>query len=187
MRYEKQDASDERWGMGTGWLIQPDLLVTAGHVVYDWTGNGGDPMGKAVIINAYIGYHGRANLKDKHVQARSAQTIVTTAEWLTSNFNRHRDVAFIKLNKPFIGNLNLFSFTETPESATEAMLGVVGYPADKKGSLPDGTEDQGAEMYELFEPISFKLNEPSNKLHMIQYKLSTYGGKREAIHDGNGV
>ena len=40
--------------MGSGWLIRPDLLVTAGHVVYDRNSN----LGPATQIKCYIGYNG---------------------------------------------------------------------------------------------------------------------------------
>lgn len=36
MKYEHQAPDDERVAMGTGWLIRPDLMATAGHNVYDW-------------------------------------------------------------------------------------------------------------------------------------------------------
>ena len=58
-----------------------------------------------------------------------SENAVTTAEWLTSKDNRHRDVAFIQVDRPFEGNLRLFSYLPTPKSGDE-MIGVVGYPAE---------------------------------------------------------
>ena len=49
---------DEAWMMGTGWLIRPDLLVTAGHVVYDK----GYSFGVATQIKCYIGYNGAGSV-----------------------------------------------------------------------------------------------------------------------------
>jgi V8-like Glu-specific endopeptidase len=42
--------------MGTGWLIAPNLLVTAGHCGYDQS------YGPVQEIKAYIGYKGRASV-----------------------------------------------------------------------------------------------------------------------------
>ena len=42
------------WMMSTGWLIRPDLVVTAGHVVYDK----GYGLGQVTEIQCYIGYNG---------------------------------------------------------------------------------------------------------------------------------
>ncbi len=55
IRYREQP-DDNAWGMGTGWLIAPDLLVTAGHCAYDF---GEDTQyGPATIVKAYMGYAG---------------------------------------------------------------------------------------------------------------------------------
>lgn len=35
MRYEGQGKDSTGWYMGTGWLIAPDIMVTAGHNVYN--------------------------------------------------------------------------------------------------------------------------------------------------------
>lgn len=52
-RFRDQDGKDI-WMMGTGWLIRNDLLVTAGHVVYDKAYG----YGAASQIKCYIGYNG---------------------------------------------------------------------------------------------------------------------------------
>lgn len=43
---------DDRWAMATGWLVRPDIIVTAGHCAYDW---GSGKLGRAVRVKAYIG------------------------------------------------------------------------------------------------------------------------------------
>ena len=65
LRYEFGGA--DQWAHGTGWLIRPDILVTAGHCAYDW----GHRLGRAVEVKAYIGYKGRDQLNDPNVQFRS--------------------------------------------------------------------------------------------------------------------
>jgi V8-like Glu-specific endopeptidase len=165
MRYQNQDENDPSWGMGTGWLIRDDLLVTAGHCVYDWA-NGYGPI---VAIKAYIGYNGKASIvSDPSVQFRLGKRVTTTAEWLSSRENRNNDVAFVQLDRPFTGNLRTFSYEATPSEGVD-FLGVVGYPGDKelKG-------ERGALMYEEFTSVKFNLD--TNPLHMLNYKISTFGG-----------
>ena len=158
--------------MGTGWLVRPDLLITAGHVVYDWSRR----LGPAKEMKCYIGYNGRASVMTSHVQARFAEKVVTTAEWLESNENRRKDLAFVQVDRPYTGNLRNFIFADTQESDTQALLGVVGYPGDKY--LVDevgGDDEPGAQMYEEFAPTSYDLK--TSRRNMLEYRISTFGGK----------
>ncbi|KLU86951.1 hypothetical protein MAPG_05958 [Magnaporthiopsis poae ATCC 64411] len=182
-RFRNAQTGAPVWMMGSGWLIEPNLVVTAGHVAYDWTQN----FKEAQEIRCYIGYRGRASIpttsedegsdgKTPAVQGRLATKVVTTAQWIQNNNDRTRtkDVAFLQLDKPFKGNLNLFKYTNaTPPSASGVILGVVGYPGDK--SL--GSES-GAEMYEQFAPTDYNI--AKNKNNMIEYKVSTFGGQSGA-------
>lgn len=167
--FVNRDTGESLWMMGTGWLIRPDLLVTAGHVVYDW----GRRLGAATQIKCYIGYNGRDSVKGPDVQPRYGKTIVTTAEWITAVDNRPRDVAFIQVHKPFTGALRTFGFVDTPASDT-CLLGVVGYPGDKALDSGGRTET-GAQMYEQFKKTTYSLD--SGARHMIEYKVSTFGGE----------
>ena len=87
MRYERQAADDQRYAMGTGWLIRPDLLVTAGHCAYDWSQMEGKGFGRAIEIKAYIGYNGKSSVGTANVQFRTGAKIVTTEGWLRSCAN----------------------------------------------------------------------------------------------------
>ncbi|KAJ5930943.1 hypothetical protein N7466_006436 [Penicillium verhagenii] len=164
----------EMSSIGTGWLIRPDVLVTAGHCVFDHAGNDGQGWGRLKIMQCHIGYNGRDSLKDPSVQTRFAKRVVTTGEWIDSRDNRHRDVAFVQLEQPFTGNLRIFSFAPTPMKGVE-MLGVVGYPGDMHTVDNDGIDEIGAHMYELFQDIKYNLEDAP--LKMLQYKLSTFGGQ----------
>lgn len=95
--------------MGPGWLIRHDLLVTAGHVVYDWVHR----YGAASQIRCYIGYNGCASVKTAQVQARYGISVVTTEEWIKASDNRTCDVAFIQLDRVFTGNLRTFNYANT--------------------------------------------------------------------------
>lgn len=114
------------WMMGSGWLIKSDIIVTAAHVVYDW----GHRLQSASEVKCYIGYCGRASVSTPNVQGRFGKQIITTAEWVEAAGNRSHDLAFIKVNQPFTGNLSLIQFRDTPLIA-QVRLGVVGYPGDK--------------------------------------------------------
>ncbi|KAJ0164753.1 Glutamyl endopeptidase [Colletotrichum tanaceti] len=163
------------WMMGSGWLISPDTVVTAGHVVYDW----GHRLQSATEIKCYIGYSGRASIGTPTVQARFGERIVTTAEWIEAAGNRRHDVAFIKVNRPFTGNLRNIPFRETPLFARDATIGVVGYPGDKYLEGKDGQSgEKGAQMYEEFAPTEYDLKK--SERHMIEYQVSTFAGQSGA-------
>ncbi|KAJ3536549.1 hypothetical protein NM208_g6666 [Fusarium decemcellulare] len=174
-RFENKNKGQPVWMMGTGWLIRPDVLVTAGHVVYDW----GHRYGAATQIKCFIGYNGRASVKTPQVQARHGVNVITTAEWIEAANNRTRDVAFIQVNLPFTGNLRTFNYINTPLSGHGTLLGIVGYPGDK--CLPDtdgGSDEYGAQMYEEYAKNSYNIEEsPRN---MVEYRVSTYGGQSGA-------
>lgn len=173
MRYERQDKDSTGWYMGTGWLISPEIMVTAGHNVYNWAGNG---LGKATIIKCHIGYQGKESIGKAGVQTRHAKRCVTSAEWLASKDNRHRDFAFIQVDKPFTGNLRLFSYGKTPPHGHE-MLGVVGYPGDRTIKDSYGRDERGAQMYKEFDKVNYDRTAKTNALGMLTYRISTYGGQ----------
>ncbi|KAF4952732.1 hypothetical protein FGADI_6484 [Fusarium gaditjirri] len=163
------------WMMGTGWLIRPDILVTAGHVVYDW----GRHYGAATQIRCYIGYNGRASVKTAQVQARYGVNVVTTAEWIEAANNRTRDVAFVRLDRAFTGNLRTFNFVNTPLSGHKTLLGVVGYPGDKiLRDIETGDEENGAQMYEEYAKNDYDIE--ASPRHMVEYSISTFGGQSGA-------
>ncbi|KAK6215442.1 hypothetical protein QIS74_08461 [Colletotrichum tabaci] len=177
-RFGDVDKGTSVWMMGTGWLIRPNLLVTAGHVVYDWSRG----LGEAREIRCYIGYSGAASVGKPHVQTRSATKIVTTAEWLSTKADRTRakDVAFIQVDRDFEGNLSLFKYSiNTPVAGRGSNLGVVGYPGDKSLRNEDtGENEMGAEMYEAFQDTDYDISK--SQRNMIEYKISTYGGQSGA-------
>ncbi|KAL8923165.1 MAG: hypothetical protein Q9208_004728 [Pyrenodesmia sp. 3 TL-2023] len=153
------------WGIATGWLIAPDLLVTAGHCAFDWGYN----QGKLVEIKAYIGYHGKANVNDPDVQFRKGKRVTTTPDWLKSGKSRNADLALIKVEPPF-ENVTPINYADTPAKGL-AKLGVVGYPGDLRDSK---TGEAGAHMYESYEPTSWSL--AKNEYRMLEYQIDTYGG-----------
>ena len=56
-RFTRGD-DDAVWMMATGWLIRPDLIVTAGHVVFDRSRG----YGAVTQLKCYIGYNGAGSV-----------------------------------------------------------------------------------------------------------------------------
>jgi hypothetical protein len=126
------------WAMATGWLIEDDLLVTAGHCANDWSHN----YGKLTHVKAYIGYTGKEAVSEANqVQMRMGIKVAAPESWLTKgNTDSRGDVSFICLNKPFTG-VTSFKYIPTPMTGADERLGVVGYPGDL---MKRGTGEKGA-------------------------------------------
>ena len=166
-RFQNQEEEDP-WAIATGWLIRPDLLVTAGHCAFDWSHD----LGCLREMKAYIGYAGKDSTDDDSVQFRMGKRVATTLGWLQSNHNKANDVSFVQLDKPFTG-VTPFKYAETPKQGSE-VLGVVGYPGDKKNW---STNEKGAYMFEMFQSTDFDLDTAENGNKMLEYRVSTFGGK----------
>ncbi len=154
------------WAMGTGWLIKPDIFVTAGHCSYDW----GHKLGRATEVKAYVGYDGRQSEKDPNVQFRQVKRIVTTEGWVKTKGQKSFDVSFMQVDKPFTG-ITPVKFEETPSHGS-LVLGVVGYPGDLSDKV---TGEKGAHMYECFLPTEFDLSTQADT--MLEYQIDTFGGE----------
>jgi V8-like Glu-specific endopeptidase len=155
---------------GTGWLIRPDLMVTAGHNVYSWRRTNGRLPGRAREIKAYAGYNGAKSISDSSVEFRRAKRVVTTSQWLDSASSRPRDFALVQFDQPFT-DVTPFQYIETPASG-DLHLGVVGYPADLKD--PE-TGERGGKMYELFEQTKYDITADPDR--MLAHYIDSEGGK----------
>ena len=152
--------------MATGWLISPDVIVTAGHCVFDWSYQ----MGHLVEVKAYIGYNGKESVKNsKSVQFRHGARVATTAEWLRSKGLRAYDLAFIKVQEAFTG-VTPIRFEDTPKSGS-AILKIVAYAGDL--TAKSGGE-KGAHIYEMSSSTSWNLED--SDYAMLEHNMDPYNG-----------
>ncbi|KAK5651828.1 hypothetical protein OQA88_11597 [Cercophora sp. LCS_1] len=184
IRYEGMGPDDKRYAIGTGYLISPNTLITAGHCVFDISANSKKGLGRVSEMKVFIGYRGRDSVDGSNnaVQERHATFAATTLKWVKAA-DRRGDVGFVQLDSPFTGNLRPFPWKETPLTGTDVMLGVIGYPGDK-----DIGGEKGAEMYELLESTTYSLK--TNPFNMLAYGISTYKGQSGSpviLRDRNGV
>lgn len=158
--------------IGTGWLINQDLIVTAGHNAFHWREDVQDYGSPAEVleVEAYVGYQGirslQTDLRTGQVQYRRASSVVTTREYFCSVGQRQFDLALFKLNKPF-ENVTPLAWENTPSNAKDLYFGMVGYPADRVDD-----EEAGAKMYEMFTH-----NLHTTQVGVLQYSVDNYGGK----------
>ena len=100
-RFENRKTGHSIWKIGTGWLVRPDLLVTAGDVVYDIEYQ----LGTATQVRCYLGYRGRTSPENSKIQPRYGQKVVSAAEWIDGSEKRSRDIALIQVSEPFVINM----------------------------------------------------------------------------------
>lgn len=164
--------------IGTGWLINRDLVVTAGHCAFDWPSTAElaqDPKTnprELVEAEVYVGYQGKATLEDDLksglTQKRNVVSVATTFGFITVQGRRQLDVSFMKLDRPF-DDVKPFDWDNTPLKGS-VTLGIVGYPGDE---ISNG--ENGAKMWEMFKDVTFDLH--TSKYGMLEYSIDTFGGK----------
>ncbi|KAG7134317.1 Glutamyl endopeptidase like protein [Verticillium longisporum] len=187
LRFENQ-AEDDPWAMATGWLIRKDLLVTAGHCAYDHSHG----LGRLLHVKAYIGYSGKEsimppepNVKNKFrdiysnykVEFRTGKAVMTTESWHNNGSFEAADLSFIQLSSGFEG-VDPIKYSPTP-IASQAKLGVIGYPGDLLNPDIQHSDEKGAVMWEMYlkdaESWDTRLSS-SNPEGLLQYTIDTYGG-----------
>lgn len=131
----------------TGWMFGPDLLVTAGHCVYDngaWSTN----------VRVYPGQNGASTPYGSCGYRR----LYSVVGW-TQNRDTNYDYGAVKLNCTIGNSTGWFGASWTSGSLTGQSTIVTGYPCDK----PSGTMWQHADQVRV--TLTYKL----------QYANDTYG------------
>ncbi|KAH3980191.1 hypothetical protein HBH70_148400 [Parastagonospora nodorum] len=160
-----ENLPNNSYAHGTGWLIRPDLMVTAGHNVYSWRRTNVRLPGRAREIKAYADYNGAKNISDASLNSASS---------------RPRDFALVQFYRPFT-DVTPFQYIETPATA-DLQLRVAGYPADLKDQE---TGERGGKMYELFEETKSDITANSDRMlaHYIDSEGGNSGGPVLRRHD----
>ena len=77
---------------GTGWLIAKDLVVTAGHVIYDSK----DQWGGLHSMKVFIGYNGNDH---SNLESRYGKFVAAPTEWIKDSIPKY-DVGFVSFLFP---------------------------------------------------------------------------------------
>lgn len=157
--------ASKTWTTATGWLLEDDLVVTAGHCVLLDDQHAG-------CVRVCIGYSaGSGESKDSDALCDSQRFVARIAlpfAWSDVKAEQS-DVAFLQLDRPF-HNVVPIAYS-TPEIKAQQRLTVVGYPAD----LGTATEGPGGEMYEF--KIRQDMDLERSRRGMLGYHGDTHGGQ----------
>ena len=159
-------AADGSTWIGTGWLVAPRTVITAGHCV--WMHNQG---GRVASIRVMPGRNGSAT--EAPFKSCLATHVRTTVKWIEDK-DSGRDYGCILLPKSFLDYSSLGTFGYASLSDLEGMtVNLSGYPGDK----PAGTQ--------WFHSRKIK----SAESHRFYYDIDTGGGQSGApvwrFKDGN--
>ena len=112
---------------GTGWLVGPKTLITAGHCVHEIHQMGG----WAKTIRVVPGRNGA----DRPFGQIDAVKFTTTDVWIADQ-NPDYDIGCIHLPEPIGHNLGWFSIASLSDiELQESLVNICGYPADRGGGL----------------------------------------------------
>lgn len=106
--------------VGSGWLIQNNVLITAGHCVYNKSSGG---WKESIIV-----IPGKSGLTEPYGRYK-AISLMTTKGWIDKTSTRF-DMGAIKLDKPISHNSFL-----TPSIDDSTYGEICGYPADRDNGL----------------------------------------------------
>lgn len=152
--------------IGTGWLVGPRTIVTAGHCVYSNFFFGG----WATSIEISPGRNGSAT---PYSTVRS-ERFSSVDRWIEQE-DPDFDIGCIHLDQP-IADIGWFSFAALPADTLEGYLvNVSGYPGDRGG----GTEQ--------YHHVNRVLSVTDRR---VFYDVDTYGGQSGApvwIHENEGA
>ena len=164
-------------GIGTGWLIGGNKVLTAGHCVYDERHDGWATAIKVIpgnsVENPDMGKSDFAPYGEFHAMA-----LQTTTEWLNDR-NVTFDVGVIHIDHPIaddLGNFGIAIYDDDQELLNKTVR-VAGYPLYQNPKNEDGTMSKrrvGGQMWTHSDTIVDIDN------GRIRYQLDTSGGQSGA-------
>ena len=110
-------------GKGTGFLVAPNLVLTAGHCIKS---SGAEPP-SSITFSAGINYDG-TSFYEEPVAISDAEVIVMPTEW-SDNYDPNYDWALLKLSKP-LGNTIGYLSCESIVDLENTDITIYGYPLD---------------------------------------------------------
>lgn len=141
-----------RW-VGTGWLAGPQTVITAGHCIYIHRQGGW-----ARQIEVYPGRDG----ENRPYRAK-AKALRSVRGW-TQDQRPPQDYGAIVLDRPLGDEIGYFGYLSgTDDELAEALVNVIGYPADKRDDL------KGTMWWHARQLSGLSANQ-------LLYDVDTYGG-----------
>ena len=165
-------------GMGTGWLIGGNKVLTAGHCVFDER-FGGWATGIRVVPGNDTENPQSLMTEDAPFGEYEAVALQSTKAWITKS-DPTRDIAMIHIDHPIGDDLGHFgiSIYEDTKDLTNAMVRVAGYPRDRHPTSADGqtlgTVKVAGQLWTHSDRIQ------KTKKGQIFYTLDTTGGQSGA-------
>lgn len=159
-----QEGENQKSYSGTGWLLNHDTVVTAGHNVYN-----PDKKFYACKVTVSIGVT-VGTMGSDIVETQQVSTVAV--HWGHFAAGRiQNDMAILKLKQP-LKTARPIPWIQTPLIGTACDLRIVGYPGDLQDK-----KKKGRVMYESRGKISYDLKDSDFSL---RYELDTYRGQYTA-------
>jgi V8-like Glu-specific endopeptidase len=165
-------ADNSNW-IGTGWFISPNVLITAGHVVYI---KGSGVQGRDGWVNQIRAIPGRDGSTKPYGEAVSTK-FYSVRGW-TEQGNAEYDYGAIVLDAPLGNRTGWFGFGVYDDSDLEGVTAnISGYPGDK----PSGTQWYGARRVDSVGPrkVFYDIDTAGGQSGSAVYRIK--GGSRYGI------
>jgi len=165
-------ADNSNW-IGTGWFISPNVLITAGHVVYI---SGSGVPGRNGWVNQIRVIPGRDGNTKPYGEATSTK-FYSVRGW-TEQGNPEYDYGAIILDTPLGSQTGWFGFgTYSDNELENVTANISGYPGDK----PSGTQWYGARKVDSVGPrkVFYDIDTAGGQSGSAVYRIK--GGSRYGI------
>lgn len=156
-----QEGQNQEYYCGTGWLLNHDTVVTAGHNLYD-----PDKRFHACEVTVSIGIT-IGTIGSEIVETQQVSTVAVHWGYFAGG-RIQNDMAILKLKQP-LQTARPIPWMEAPLIGIGCFLRIVGYPGDLQNR-----RRRGRVMYKSEGALSYDLKDSDFSLH---YNLDTYKGQ----------